>query len=173
MVTLSLACAFAVCAVLLVAAASKLRSPAQTRVAARELGVGPWLAPFIAPVELAIAGLLLARPALGALCAVALLLTFTILLVRVVRSGRTVHCGCFGAAATAPVNAVTVLRNVGLVGASGFAGFATPVVGTGTDEILASACVGLGILSAGLLLLALAELRRTTGAVFSSIRIEA
>lgn len=167
-----MACLFAVCAVLVVAAASKLRSPGVTRTATEELGVAPSLAPLVAPIELATAALLLLRPSLGAACAVLLFSSFTVALVRVVRSGRTVRCGCFGASTSAPVTAVTLLRNGALIAASAVAGVASPVAGVASANVVASGCVALGIVSAGVLLLALADLRRLTGAVFPAVRSE-
>ena len=171
--TLSLACVFAVCAVLVTAAVTKLRSPVATRAATKDLGAAPWLAPLVAPTELVTAALLLVRPPLGALCAIAVLMTFSVMLVRVLRSGRTVRCGCFGAATSAPVNAATLLRNGALVLVSVLAGFAAPVGQVSFDNLLASVCVAIGIVSTGLVLLALADARRITGAVFPSARIEA
>lgn len=165
-----MACAFAVFAVLVVAAVSKFRSPSATRGATVELGVSPRLASLVAPVELGTAALLLVRPSVGAVCAVVLLTAFTVVLGRVVRSGRTVRCGCFGAANSSPVNALTLLRNASLIAASAVAGFAPAATRVQAGEVVASALVALGIVSAGLLLHALADVRRVTGAVFPSAR---
>ena len=149
------------------AAVSKLRSPAATRATTLELGVSPRLASLVAPVELGTAALFVVRPSIGAAFAVALLVTFTVVLGRVVRSGRMVRCGCFGATTAAPVNSLTLMRNAALTLASVVAGFASSFAGASGDELAASALVGLGLISTGLLLHALAELGRTTGSVFA------
>lgn len=170
--TVSLACAFAVAAVLIGASVSKLRSPALTRAATNDLGAPIWLAMFVAPVELVSAVVLLVRPHVGAVLAVVLLTAFSVLLRRVVLSGRVVRCGCFGAGTSEPVTQVTLLRNFGLIGVSVVAFFAPPAFDASASELMASACVALGVVSTGLLVLALADLRRVTGAVFPTARSE-
>ena len=54
---------------------------------------------------------LLVIPTVAAYLALGLLAAFTTFLVRAVRAGVGVGCGCFGSASSAPVSAVDVLRN--------------------------------------------------------------
>lgn len=172
MSTFSLACAFAVAAVFVVAAVAKLRSPAATREATIALGVPAGLARLIAPVELGVAMLFLAAPAVGAAAAIGLLSVFTALLRRVLAAGRTVRCGCFGAGSAAPVTSVSLIRNIGLITASLLAWPAPSVLTIDTVQLLASLAVGLGVVCIGLLVHALAELRLVTGSVFPRPRSE-
>ena len=171
--TVFLACAFAVASVFVVAAVAKLRSPEATQEATVSLGVHAAAAAFIAPGELAVAALLLLVPRAGAAAAVGLLVLFTVLLKRVLAEGRTVRCGCFGAGSAAPVTSSSLLRNVALIAASLLAWSAPSVRTTSAVELSASLAVGLGVVCVGLLLHALAELRRTTGSVFARSRPEA
>ena len=171
--TVFLACAFAVASVFVVAAVAKLRSPEATREATVSLGVHAAASAFIAPGELAVAALLLLVPRAGAAAAVGLLVLFTVLLKRVLAEGRTVRCGCFGAGSAAPVTSSSLLRNVALIAASLLAWSAPSVRTTSAVELSASLAVGLGVVCVGLLLHALAELRRTTGSVFARSRPEA
>lgn len=170
--TISLACVFAVAGVFLVAAVSKLRSPTATRDATEGLGVPGWVGSLLAPVEFAVASLLLAVPRVGSAAAASLFVLFTVLLRRALLSGRTVRCGCFGAGSTAPVTSVSLMRNVALIAASLLAGFAPSIRGVDGARFGASLVVALGVVCGGLLLLALAEVRRVTGSVFPSIRAE-
>ncbi|CAL9610674.1 hypothetical protein SUDANB121_05645 [Nocardiopsis dassonvillei] len=66
-------------------------------------------------------------PALGLLCAVALLTAFTAALVGVLRSGDRVPCACFGSA-DRPVRPAHMVRNLLLV-AAGTAGLAAAAAG--------------------------------------------
>lgn len=104
-------------AVFVVAAGAKLRRPQET---ARELGqIGlrapqalAWLLPL---VELVVAAVLLVAPGWGGVAAFALLAGFTVVLVRLVRSGRPVACRCFGGYSTKPVSSSTLIRNGALL----------------------------------------------------------
>ncbi len=93
--------------------------------------VGPF-AGLVVLAELAAAIFLLSGTAveLGLVVAVALLIAFTIALVRVLRRGQSVACRCFGQLSAGPVTWTTVARNgvlaavggVGLVAHAGAAG---------------------------------------------------
>ena len=168
MSTISLACAFAVAGVFVVAALAKLRSPAAVREATVALGVPRSIAAFIAPAELVVVALFLVAPRLGAATATGLLVLFTVLLRRVLATGRTVRCGCFGAGSDAPVTSVSLLRNGALIAASLLAWPAPSVRAVDAVELSASLAVALGVVCAGLLLHALAGLRLATGSVFPS-----
>lgn len=173
MSTFSLACAFAVAGVFVVAAVAKLRSPAAVREATVALGVPGSLALVIAPVELVVVTLLLLVPRVGAAAAVGLLVLFTVLLRRVLTTGRTVRCGCFGAGSSAPVTWVSLMRNVALIAASLLAWPAPSLLTIDAVQLWAGLAVGLGVVCVGLLVHALAELRLVTGSVFPSPRSEA
>ncbi len=136
------------------------------------LGVPAGAARLIAPVELAVAMLFLAVPAVAAVAAIGLLVVFTLLLRRVLATGRTVRCGCFGAGSSAPVTSVSLMRNVALIAASLVAWSAPSVRSIDAVELSASLVVGLGVVCVGLLVHALAELRLVTGSVFPSPRSE-
>ena len=109
--------AIVLAAVLAVAAGTKLIDRDGTAAEFTALGVPrPALASgVVPPVELAIAGLLLARPALGALLACLLLVAFTVVLVVALRSGRSVTCGCLGPLSRRPISASTLVRNGALI----------------------------------------------------------
>ena len=171
--TISLACAFAVAAVFVVAAVTKLRSPAAVREATSALDVPGSVARFIAPGELVVATLLLLAPRVGAVAAVGLLVVFTALLRRALATGRVVRCGCFGAGSGALVTSVSIIRNVALIAASSLAWSAPSVRTIDNVELSAAIAVGVGVVCMGVLLHALAELRRITGSVFPHPRAEA
>lgn len=113
-------------------------------------------------VELVLAVGLLVIPAVAAYAALGMLAAFTTFLVRAVRAGVKVGCGCFGSARDEPVSAVEVLRNALLAGAAVVASFSTgPVVPGLAAVVLASTAAALAAV-----VLALADLRRRTGHVF-------
>ena len=99
--------------VFLVAGLSKLRSPLETRRSLRDLGFPfPKETSIILPlVELLTAILLIVDPATGGLCAVALLVAFTVLILSRLVNGNTSGCGCFGAWSTRPLSYWDVARN--------------------------------------------------------------
>ena len=164
---------FAVAGVFVVAAVAKLRSPSAVREATVALGVPPSVAAFIAPAELFVVALLLLVPGVGAAAATGLLVLFTVLLRRVLATGQTVRCGCFGAGSDAPVTSVSLLRNGALIAASLLASTGPSVRAVDAVELSAGLAVALGMVCTGLLLRALAELRLVTGSVFSGARREA
>lgn len=112
-VDLGAAAALLLAGVLLWAGVAKLRRPDEVRASFVQLGIpSPVTSARLVPVvEIAVAVALVARPADGAVAALALLAAFTALLVSVVRSGREVSCGCFGAGRTEPVSSADVVRN--------------------------------------------------------------
>ena len=116
-----------------VAGTSKLRAP--DRVAEEFVAMGirsPELAARVLPaVELIVAVLLVAVPWVGATFALALLVVFTVVLVRVVRSGAVVPCACFGAVSQQPASWLDVARNVALMAAA--------AVALGADRVSATA----------------------------------
>ncbi|MEZ5411464.1 MAG: MauE/DoxX family redox-associated membrane protein [Acidimicrobiales bacterium] len=104
--------------VLVAAAASKLVRPAAAADHMADLGLRrPRLLARAVPVaELAVGLVLVAAPGPGAAAALGLLAAFTVVLVRTVRSGRQVSCGCLGAFDRGrPVSWRTVARNLVLM----------------------------------------------------------
>lgn len=115
----------AVLAVVFGAAAwAKWRDPAGTRTGAADLGVrAQWAGPVarVLPVVEAVVAVLLSvgvavRPVAvsGAIAALALLVAFSLAIVRTLRAGRTPACHCFGSRRAQPIGVDTVIRNVAL-----------------------------------------------------------
>lgn len=105
--------ALTLAAVFALAAVTKLVDRAATTTEFDALGL-PAPAAFsriVPPAEFAVAGLLLLRPAVGALLAAIALLAFSAVLVSVLRSGRSVSCGCLGPLSRRPVSGSTLARN--------------------------------------------------------------
>ena len=150
------ASAIAVACVLFAAAAAKFARPGDTARSFRNLGLrSPHLLSRLVPcAEVAIGALLLGRPVLGGWCAFALLVCFSAALVPVVRSGRRVSCGCFGASSAAPVTVLSLVRNAALALAA-LSATMTERLGGGLPVPLIAA----GALAFGALTLALAEIR--------------
>jgi uncharacterized membrane protein YphA (DoxX/SURF4 family) len=120
--------------VFLAAGAAKLRGMSRTPEAMRQLGVpsalSRLLSPVLPPLELLIAaGLVSNRTAsLASLAAVALLLIFTLVVVRAMAKHTHASCGCFGEWSVRPVGWHTVSRNLALAGLGviAFLGLRTP-----------------------------------------------
>lgn len=172
MTTVLTAALFVLVGLFSVAALAKLRSPASTLRATKELGAPRWVAPLVAPAELVTVLALLLAPAVGAIFGAALLGAFTMLLVRIVRSGRTVRCGCFGAANDSPVTSTSVVRNVGMLGLCAAAGFAPSLRSIALIDAVPAVFVGAGIVLSALMAGALIDVARATGSVFPSVRVE-
>ncbi len=104
-------------AVLVVAAGAKLVRRGDTGRELESLGlVAPEVLAWLVPAaELGVAGLLVLVPVWGGMAAFALLVAFTTVLVRVLRSGRAVSCNCFGALSSRPISPTTLLRNLALL----------------------------------------------------------
>ncbi len=77
----------------------------------------------VALVEVAVAATLVVQHRVGAVLALVLLGLFTLVLISVLRSGREIRCGCFGANAREPISMVDVVRNVSLAVIGGLALF--------------------------------------------------
>lgn len=99
--------------VFVVAGASKVASGPQWPVQAAGLGAPRRIAPLVPWWELAVGAALVTGLAWqwAAAAALATLLVFTALLVRVLRSGARPACACFGAWSAAPVGWRHVARN--------------------------------------------------------------
>ena len=118
------------------------------------------LAALLPLAELAVAAALLlpATSTVGALGALALLVPLTAAVAVALARGRTADCGCFGKDRSAPLSAVTLLRNgvlVGLAGAIAVAGsgkqdatFAAPPSDTALAAMGVAVFVAIGLLAA-------------------------
>lgn len=114
------------------AGASKVVRGDATESSFRALGVpSPAAAARLVPLgELALAGLLVTLPRVGAGAALLVLAGFTTFLARAIASGSTAGCGCFGAARAEPVSVFDLYRNglllIGAIAATGATGAALP-----------------------------------------------
>lgn len=117
MSTIAFAASVVVGGTFLVAGASKIAAGREWPVQARGLGAPRWTIPLVPWIELVLGALLvvrLARP-WPALAAVALLLAFTVLIVRRLAAGAHPPCACFGTWSAQPLGARHVVRNGVLV----------------------------------------------------------
>ena len=87
---------------------------------ARTLGAPTHLIPLVAPVELALGAALVTAivPRAAASASVALLTTFTALLVARLREGVHPPCACFGGRRPRPIDHWSVIRNGVLIAAA-------------------------------------------------------
>lgn len=154
------AAALLVAAVFAWTGARKTVAPDVTASSFRALGVpAPRTAARVLPLaELAIAGLLVVLPRVGATLAIVALAGFSAVLGRALVKGVEVGCGCFGATATDPVSVADLLRNGLLALAAALAGFAA----THVPSLPAVLLVGGGAL-AGMMLIAMLRLRSRVG----------
>lgn len=151
--SVGLACVFAW------AGLAKARHPRRTRRAFAALGVGPGLARLVPAVEVVLAAGLVVAPVTGVV-ALLLLAAFSAVLAR---AGDGASCACFGTSSNAPVSWVQLLRNGLLAAVALVAATSTPQL-PGVAAVLTATGVG----ATGALLLALAELKRGTGAVLGA-----
>lgn len=121
-----------------VAGFAKLRAPRRVADEFEAMGIrSPERAARVLPVsEIAVALLLAAVPWAGAVLALGLLVSFTVVLVRVVRSGAVVPCACFGAVSERPAAWIDVVRNVLLITAAGVALGAERVTVTAPEMVV-------------------------------------
>ena len=150
-------------AIFLIAASAKLQSRSSTRSAVEGFGLPTVVAFLLAPVELITAFALLLRPRVGASIAIVLLTMFTTVVVRTLRRGISVRCGCFGGSDQRPVGVETIIRNVFLL-----ALVLIPLSTPGTimrPTLPATLVIGTGTVSA-MLVIAIVQLSRDVGTVF-------
>ena len=146
------------------AGVAKLGARRRTRRTFRALGLpaADGFAVVVPVVELTLALGLVVAPGWAAAGALAMLAAFSVFLLRAIRAGVDVGCGCFGSAGTEPVSYVELVRN-GLMALAAVAALATPrPVAPGLAAVLVA---GAALAIAGLVL-ALAELKRTVGHVW-------
>ena len=102
---------------MLVAGGGKLASPSWPEHALG-LGAPAWAVPVVPWIEIGLGALLVvqwSRPLVAAATA-ALLLVFSVLLVRRLAEGRRPPCACFGGFSTRPIGPWSVVRNAVLIG---------------------------------------------------------
>ncbi|CAM8630122.1 Methylamine utilisation protein, MauE [Acidimicrobiia bacterium] len=137
-------------ATFLIAAISKLRDVSATADEFELLGVPApkAMARFVPVIELAIAAGLVIVPAVGGLFALVTLAFFTTFLVGRLRAGVRVPCACFGAAGTASLSGVEIVRNLGLVVLAAAAMLVQePTIPSVADFVLTGAVLGACALS--------------------------
>ncbi len=139
-------------AVFALAGVAKLRRPGATAHAFETLGLRRpgMLARGVPVAELVVATALVVVPSVGAYAAIALLVAFSLVVIRTLRAHVEVPCGCLGAAHEAPISVVELLRNALLITAAVAATFATRPVAptiTATVTVMAAAAVGLTVVS--------------------------
>ncbi len=107
--------------------ALKLRDPGWP-AAARSLGTPAWMVPLVAPLELMLGVSLIAGlgVVVGAALAVVLLVAFTVVLGRAIRSPDPPVCACFGQWTAKPVGVGSLVRN-GVLIALALAALATNI----------------------------------------------
>ncbi len=149
---------------LLWAAVAKWRSPDSTRAAVRAFGVAPVFAVVLPIVESALAIGLVIAPKPSGWLSVALLGLFTGVVIRALRTGTKVSCGCFGASDSGTVGTHTILRNVGMMT---LALLAASTAAPGVPALPEFVLVTLSSLSFWLLV-ALVGLRSEVGSLFPS-----
>jgi uncharacterized membrane protein YphA (DoxX/SURF4 family) len=162
---LGYAAALVVAAVFLVAGVAKLSDRPSTAATFTALGV-PAAHPLATAVPLAEivlgAGLVVApRPA--AVGGLVLLAAFTVVVVTALRRGVRVGCGCFGTARRQPISFVEVARNAMLAVATAVALLAPAPRWPGLAAVVAVT----GATAAAAVVLALLEVKRANGTVFS------
>ena len=102
---------------MLVAGAGKLASPSWPEPAS-VLGAPAWSVPVVPWIEIGLGALLVvqwSRPLVAAVTA-ALLVVFSVLLVRRLAEGNRPPCACFGGFSTRPIGPWSVVRNAVLIG---------------------------------------------------------
>lgn len=140
-------CALVLAAVFVRSGSSKLADPQGTARSFSALGVpaAGAAARIVAPLELALAVLLLALPRAGGVAALALLGGFSAVLARAVRSGSTAPCNCIGSSKVDPVSWADIVRNamLGLLGIAALIPTA-PVMPTPVEALAVAAIVVTG-----------------------------
>ena len=113
----AIVCSIVVGVAFIAAGVFKLRDgPAWPKMAA-DMGASPPIAVVVPWVELAVGVLSVVAVLLpwSAYVAIALLVVFTVVIVRRLLDGSRPPCACFGSRSSRPLGAVHVARNVGLL----------------------------------------------------------
>ena len=104
-------------AVMCVAGGSKIAMGGRWPVEAQALGAPKLIAPIVPWCEIALGALLVVQlkpEVIGAL-SLALLVAFTLLIMRQLRNGQRPACACFGSWSSKPLGWQHVARNVGFI----------------------------------------------------------
>lgn len=159
------AAALVVAAVYLVAGVAKLSD--RTATAATFAGLGlpapGALATAVPLLEIGLGAALVVAPRPAAAVAIVVVAAFTAVLARALRHGVRVGCGCFGSARREPISFVELVRN-GLLAAATAVALMAP--GPRWPGLAATVAVTAAT-AAGAVVLALCDVRRATGTVFS------
>lgn len=157
--------ALALAAVFALTALSKLRSPSSTaeQFAKLELPAPSVLAGAVTAIELITATALVTNPRLGAGLALVLLAAFTAVIIRTIRAGLVVSCGCLGSIDRRPVSWDAVARN-GALGVMAVTATATTSLHRPDIAALATT-LGFGLVVA--VLMQLLALREVIGRIWS------
>ncbi|MGF1596272.1 MAG: MauE/DoxX family redox-associated membrane protein [Acidimicrobiales bacterium] len=152
-------------AVFAFAALTKAIAPTVTGddFAALQLPAPRLLARLVPGVELAVAVVLVARPRLGAVLALCLLTAFTAVIVRTVRAGLEVSCGCLGSMGERPVSVDAVVRNA-LLAVMALVAVTAPAL---TVPGLAAMAIFVGFSLVAAVVVQLTALREITGRLWS------
>jgi uncharacterized membrane protein YphA (DoxX/SURF4 family) len=161
---MSYAAALLLAAIFASAGAAKLRRADVTERTFRAFGLAAprTLARTVPLVELGLAAGLVVVPGWAAAAALAVLAAFTTVLVRAMRAGVDVGCGCFGTSRREPVSFVELVRNGLLALAAAVALLADGPQAVGIDAVIAVTTAA----AVGGIVLALADLKRATGTVW-------
>lgn len=111
------AAAAALAVVFAIAAIAKIRDLDATARDFEGLGLprAVFFSRMVPLAEAAIVALLLILPAAGAIAAIVTLAFFTTFLIGRLRAGVHASCACFGASKPAPISALGIMRNFGLM----------------------------------------------------------
>lgn len=168
MAELGFAAAWLLAVVFVVAGVAKARRPIETAGTFRRLGVpAPRLAARLVPAaELLLAGALLVVPSPAGALALLALGGFTAVLVRTLRAGTQVACGCFGSTGAEPVGPADLVRNA-LLGLAALVALAGPPLGgvgllAGLPTLPALVAAGAAAIT-GAVVLALVRVALATG----------
>jgi hypothetical protein len=131
--------ALTLAALFLYSAMAKLRTP---QVIRRVLDVVKLPSRVVAPVvpvaELITAFLLVVRPSIGSVVAIALLSIFTLFIAYLLIRRIDVSCGCFGAKSEESVSAIDLVRNGFLLGLAVISTSVTKPSGVALQEVIAA-----------------------------------
>jgi hypothetical protein len=103
--------------VMCVAGGSKIAMGNRWPVEAKALGAPKVIAPFVPWIEIALGALLIVqlKPEVVGALSVALLVAFTLLIMRQLQIGHRPVCACFGSWSSKPLSWQHVARNVGFI----------------------------------------------------------
>ncbi len=103
--------------VFLVSGGSKIAAGPAWPEQARGLGAPSFVVPVLPWIEIVLGAVLVMQlvPLLAALAALALLVAFTVLILRRLAEGQHPPCACFGAWSSKPLGRGHVVRNVGFM----------------------------------------------------------